>query len=467
MKSTFAKESFFSVSPQTLFQFHERQDAFSLLTPPSEGIEVLSTASTLAPSPDVVRFVTSFLFLKLKFEMIHTVYQPYDLFVDEQKSGLFTTWRHEHRFLPGGWEDDPAVMLQDRIEYGHPLGMFLRPFVNHRLGKLFAFRHQATSAELHKISRTRNQSRPSTVIITGATGLIGRRITQILLEKGIRVIAFVRNKEKAEKILGDEVTLVSWDFSQPEEGAWKKYLSEAQGVIHLAGTPLFKQRWNPAFKKQMLDSRVLGTRQLVEAIRAADPKPQSFITASAVGFYGTDPNRVAEENSSPGDDLLSRICIKWEEEAQKIEQAGLRSVQVRIGIVLSTESGALKELLPLFRTGLGGPMGYADHWINWIHLEDVARIFVMALENNAMSGPYNAAAPHPVTMEDFAKTVAKVLRRPCLMKYPPPLLKVIVGEAGRYVSGGSRALSAAIQKEGYGFFFEGLEPALRNVLGKP
>jgi ligand-binding SRPBCC domain-containing protein len=173
MKSTFSKESFFSVPQQALFEFHERRDAFSLLTPPSEGIEVLSTASTLAPSSDIVRFVTSFLFLKFKFEMIHTVYQPFDLFVDEQKSGLFSSWRHQHRFLPGGWKDDPAVLLQDRIEYGHPLGRFLRPFVNHRLGKLFAFRHQATSEELQKISRSPSRSEPSTVIITGATGLIG------------------------------------------------------------------------------------------------------------------------------------------------------------------------------------------------------------------------------------------------------------------------------------------------------
>ncbi len=468
MRAQFVKESFFSASQKDLFQFHERKDAFALLTPPNHNIDVLSQASTLRPSEDVVRFVASFLFLKFQFEMIHTVYKPDVLFIDEQKKGLFSSWQHRHRFISGGWINDPAVMLQDHIEYTHLLVPFLRPFVNHRMEGLFRHRHLITAKELKQGSaESKKAALPGHVVITGATGLIGRRITQILVEKGISVTALVRNVEKGKKVLGSDVNCVYWDFNRPEQGDWRAWLNNAAGVIHLAGTPLFQQRWTPAFKEEMEKSRVLSTRQLVDAIKGQERRPCVFVSASALGIYGTDPGRVVTEEARPADDLLARICINWEKEAQRLEQAGVRSVQIRTGIVLSTESGALKEMLPIFRLGLGGTLGYHDHWINWIHLEDIARIFVMALLNNDLKGPYNAAAPHPVMMKDFALTLSRVLRRPCLLRFPTSILKIAIGEAGEYTSGGARVLVDSIQKEGYLFFFENLEDALRSILRRP
>ena len=147
MKARYVKESFFSLSPKELFEFHERQDAFNLLTPADHNIEVLSTASTLRPSEDVVRFIAHFLFLKFQFEMIHTKYEPHSLFVDEQQKGLFSSWRHQHCFIPGGWTGDPAVMMKDQIDYSHPLALALKPFVNHRMESLFQFRHEITAKE--------------------------------------------------------------------------------------------------------------------------------------------------------------------------------------------------------------------------------------------------------------------------------------------------------------------------------
>jgi uncharacterized protein (TIGR01777 family) len=444
MRARFVKESFFSVSKRELFAFHEREDAFSLLTPASENIEVESTASTLAPSDEVVRFAVKFGPLKLRFENVHTVYEPFDLFVDEQRRGLFTHWRHEHRFQEAGWEEDPASMLTDEITYAHPLLPLLNPFVKHRLGKLFEYRHRATAGEVHRSRESRARTAGGRIVVTGATGLIGKRIVRVLLEKGLRVTAFARSVEKAQRLLGDEVSCIHWDFTRPDEGDWRRHLSEADGVIHLAGTPLFKRRWTDAFKREMEQSRSLSTRQLVDAIAASERKPRVFLSASALGYYGLDPDGIADENAQPADDLLARICVDWENEARKLDTHGVRTVQMRIGIVLSTESGALKELLPLFRMGMGGTMGSPHPYINWIHIEDTARMFTMALENGQMRGPYNAVSPKPVTNASFAKAIARALRRPALMRLPVPALRVIIGEAGKYASGGPRALAGRI-----------------------
>ena len=299
MRSRFRRELFASASKQELFSFHERDDAFTLLTPASANIEVASTASTLAPSDDVVRFAVKFGPLKFWFENVHTVYQPFDLFVDEQRKGLFTEWRHEHRFREAAWVEDPASMLTDEILYAHPLLPFFNLFVRHRLGKLFEYRHRVTVREVHGGRESRAGQAGGPVVITGATGLIGRRIVQILVESGSTVIALVRNVERARKLLGDRVTCVYWDFRQPEEGDWKRHLREADGVIHLAGAPLFERRWNAAFKREIEESRTLGTRQLVDAITASEKKPRVFISASALGYYGVDPKRVVDE-TTPG-----------------------------------------------------------------------------------------------------------------------------------------------------------------------
>jgi uncharacterized protein (TIGR01777 family) len=464
MRAQFKKESFFSVTKQELFEFHERKDAFPLLTPDFANVEVLTTASTLAPSNEVVKFAVRFGPLRFHFENIHTVYQPFDLFVDEQQKGLFSAWRHEHRFHEAGWDRDPACMLSDEIVYEHPLLPLLNPVVKRRLAGLFEYRHCATARAVHRRPEPQDSTNGARVVVTGATGLIGKRIVAILLEKGARVVAFVRNVEKARTLLGDEVTCAHWDFSKPDQGDWRNHLADADAVIHLAGTPLFAKRWTPAFKREMEDSRVLGTRQLVDAIIESDRKPGSFVSASAIGFYGTDPNTVVDEEAPPADDLLARICVNWESEARRLDEHGVRSVQARIGIALSTESGALKELLLLFRLGLGGTMGHPHHYMNWIHIEDVARILVMALFNGEMHGPYNIAAPQPARNADFAEAIAGVLGRPALMKFPVPALKIIIGEAAEYASGGGRALVDRIESTGYRFFFDQLEPALRNLL---
>lgn len=469
MRRVFAKESFFSVRPQVVFSFHERPDAFELLSPPDFAVDVESTATTLRPSEDIVRFTKRVMAIPFHFEMVHTVYRPPSLFVDEQLRGPFSSWKHEHQCIQGGWNEDPATLLQDRITYGHPL-IFAGNFaVAWPLSKLFEQRHAITRRELAVAMASSRGEERKTVVVTGATGLIGGRIAEILVEKGERVILFSRNVEKTKKIFGDNVEVIHWDFSKNDsnDDAWKRALGEADGVIHLAGTPLFAKRWNPEFKRQMKESRTLSTRQLVDAIKASDHKPEVFLCASAVGVYGTNPETLANEESPRGDDLLADICVAWEKEAKAVEEAGVRSAQLRIGVVIDTRSGALKEMLPLFKFGLGGVLGRGAPWINWIHLEDAARIFTMALYHQDLRGAINVAAPHPVTNKTLAHTLAHVLKKPCLMWYPESLLKLGIGEAAHYASGGPRVVADRVLEAGYSFFFDDLEPALRSLLNRP
>jgi len=465
MRARFRRDLFASVSKRELFEFHEREDAFTLLTPAFAGVEVASTASTLAPSDDVVRFAVKFGPLRFRFENVHTLYEPFDLFVDEQRKGLFAEWRHAHRFKEAAWDGDPAAMLTDEIVLGHPLMPLLIPFVRHRLDKLFEYRHDVTLREVHRGRESKQAGGAGRVVVTGATGLIGKRIVEILVENGSSVVALARNTEQARKLLGERVTCTQWDFTRPGEGDWKRQLSEADAVIHLAGTPLFKQRWNAEFKREMEESRTLGTRQLVDAIIASEKKPRVFVSASALGYYGTDFSRVVDETAPSADDLLARICVNWEDEARKLDAHGVRTVQMRIGIVVSKQAGAVKELLPLFWLGMGGTMGDPRPFINWIHLEDCARMFTMVLANPQIRGPYIVAAPSPVTNAEFGAAIARALGRPAWMRYPVPVIKLMIGEAGEYASGGPRARVDKIRNAGYRFFFDDLDQALASELG--
>jgi len=465
MKQVFQKETFLSAPPEAVFAFHEHPEAFRILSPPSFNVDVRSTASTLRPSEDIVRFNTNVMGLSFPFAMVHTVYRPPGLFVDEQLIGFFSYWKHEHRFLRGGWREDPATLLRDRIEYSHPLLIAGNFVVKGRLGGLFEFRHDATRRELAEAMR----GGPTTgrVVVTGATGLIGRRLVEVLVDKGIEVTALVRSPERSRSLFDDSVTTARWDFTKPEKGNWRDHIDGADAVVHLAGTPLFAKRWTPDFKKEMEESRTLSTRQLVEAISAAKQRPKVLINASAQGIYGVDPERLVREGSAFGDDILSRICIAWEKEARAVEAAGVRSVQARIGIVLSPESGALKEMLPFFKLGFGGVLGSPSPWINWIHLEDCVRMLLMALLDESLEGPLNVVSPHPVPNKTFAHTLARVLRRPCLARYPEALMRLVMGEAGSYSSGGPRVTADLAEEHGYEFFYDELEPALRNLLCRP
>jgi len=300
------------------------------------------------------------------------------------------------------------------------------------------------------------------IIITGATGLIGKKLSDALIDRGDEVIIFTRNRETAKSLFPNAMECVEWNYQHPEQ--WKSKIENSDAVIHLAGTNVFAKRWSDSFKKEILESRELSTKNLVEAIGKSKNKPSVFISASGVGFYGDCGETILNEKSPKGNDFLAKVCEVWESESRKIGEFGIRNVQIRTGLVLSTEDGALKQMLPPFKLFIGGPLGNGKQWSSWLHIADIVGIYLLAIDNKNLSGAINAASPNPVRMEEFAKTLGKVLHRPSLISVPKIVLKIIVGEAAEVVLASQRIDVKKLLKSGYKFKFEILEESLKELI---
>jgi uncharacterized protein len=312
------------------------------------------------------------------------------------------------------------------------------------------------------------------IIITGATGSIGQRLVNELLARGDDVIVFTRNPEKAKKKIVNASKYVKWDNectdapSSPElrRTGWMHEFHGVDVIVHLAGANLGAKRWNDEYKKLAYDSRIISTRNLVEAIKSIGRKPKAFICANAVGIYGSRYDEVVDENSSSGNDFMATICKDWEKEAEKVEQSGVRRVSIRTGLVMQKDEGVLKKMLLPFKLFIGGPLGSGRQWFPWIHIDDIVGIYLHAIDNENVSGAINGASPGIVTMKDFAKTLGEVLRRPSLFPVPKFAMKIVAGEVAEYAVMSQRTSVDKILNAGYKFKFENLEEALRDLLFK-
>lgn len=306
------------------------------------------------------------------------------------------------------------------------------------------------------------------VIVTGATGLIGKPLCGLLLEAGHQVVVFSRDAAKARAALGAKVESLAWGAQAGPE--WKTALGTADTVIHLAGESVAGQRWDDAFKEKIRRSRVETTRSLVEAMGQAERKPGAFVCASAVGWYGDRKDELLDEASPPGSDFLAQVCKEWEAEAQKAEALGVRVAQLRIGVVLGREGALEKMLYPLplhvspWKLGLGGPLGNGRQWMPWVHLDDVAGLFFRAATDGAFSGPINVAAPNPVTNAQFSHALGRALNRPSFASVPAFALKAILGEFAEVLLGGQHLKPSRAIERGYMFRYSELEAALKSIL---
>ncbi|MBM7119184.1 TIGR01777 family oxidoreductase [Archangium primigenium] len=298
------------------------------------------------------------------------------------------------------------------------------------------------------------------VAVTGASGFLGPILVQRLLERGHEVHVLARDVKRALSGLPSGVTGSYFDTITPLS---PDALAGAEAVIHLAGETV-NQRWTESARRRIQESRVVGTRMLVEAMKAAGTV-RRFVSASASGYYGAD--RGAEpltETGAPGDDFLARVCRAWEAEAHEADAAGIPTVVARLGVVLHPSGGALRQMLPAFRLGVGGRMGSGKQYLSWIHRDDAVGLLLFALEQEALRGPLNVTAPEPVTNEDFAHTLGAALRRPSLLPLPGFALKAALGEMSLVVLGGQRVLPRGAQDAGYTFQYTALAPALRALL---
>jgi uncharacterized protein (TIGR01777 family) len=256
------------------------------------------------------------------------------------------------------------------------------------------------------------------------------------------------------------VRLSVWDASRGEPPA--DSLQDVDAVIHLAGEPV-AQRWNAHARQAIRQSRVTGTRNLVQALAKLPKKPEVLVCASAVGYYGSRGDEILNESSSPGADYLAQICVDWEQEAQAAEASGIRVVRVRTGLVLDARGGALPRMLPPFRMGVGGKLGSGKHWMSWIHLEDLAALFQFALAN-PVTGPLNGVAPNPVINADFTRALAAAVHRPAIFPVPAFALRLLFGEMSEILLSSQRALPQAAEAAGFRFRYPELAPALAAVL---
>jgi uncharacterized protein (TIGR01777 family) len=297
------------------------------------------------------------------------------------------------------------------------------------------------------------------ITITGATGLIGRRLARELRRRGDEVTALSRDPDKAKEALGTEAH--AWD---PLAGpAPTEALEGRDAVIHLAGENV-AQRWTDESKRSILDSRELGTRNLVLGIKTATERPQVLVSSSAVGYYGPHGTEPLPEDTPPGDDFLAQVCVVWEREAQRAEELGLRVVRIRTGVVLDESGGALAKMLPFFKLGVGGPVAGGEQLLPWVHADDVVGMMLAAIDDERWSGPVNATAPEPVSNATFSKALGRALHRPALAPVPGFAVRLLYGEMAEMVTKGQNAVPSRALELGYRHRHPELDEALHDTL---
>lgn len=302
------------------------------------------------------------------------------------------------------------------------------------------------------------------IIITGATGSIGRRLVQKLTAKGDEVTVFTRNPENSQKKIPIAAKHVKWEYERLNE--WMNELNGIDAVVHLAGANLGAKRWNEEYKKLAYESRVVSMRNIVKAISQVESKPKVLISASAVGIYGNRYDELLNEKSFLGNDFLANLCRDWENEAQPVEQFGVRRVSIRTGLVLTKDEGVLKQLYLPFKLFIGGPLAGGKQWFPWIHIDDIVGIYLHAINNESVKGAVNAASPGIVRMKEFAKIFGKILNRPSVFPIPKFVMKIVAGEVADYAIMSQRVSVDKIISAGYKFKFENLEDTLRDLVGK-
>lgn len=304
------------------------------------------------------------------------------------------------------------------------------------------------------------------IFITGGTGLVGQRLVRQLQKRGDRAVILTRRYGHARQVFGPDVQLVEDD--PMKSGDWIDAIGDCDALVHLAGENVFGRRWNDDYKKQLYDSRILSTQNVVEALRRkpvrADGQPKVLVNASAIGFYGPHGSEELTEDSAPGSDFLAKLCIDWEQAARAAESAGVRVARVRVGIVLDKEGGALAKLLTPFKLGVGGPVANGRQWMSWIHHADLVGLFLLALDNADARGALNGVSPQPVTNREFGKTLGRVLHRPSFVRTPGLALRVLLGEAAGLIVTGQRILPKTALLLGYSFQYATLEAALTQIL---
>lgn len=296
------------------------------------------------------------------------------------------------------------------------------------------------------------------LLITGGSGFIGSRLVPVLTEQGYDVTVLSRNPEKTASHFNQTVTSIKQLDALSTTGAFDV-------VINLAGQGITDKRWTANIKKQLRDSRIVTTQNLIAYLRKSENKPECLISGSAIGYYGNQGEKTVDEGTSGDSSFSSKLCFDWEHVAKQAEELRIRTCYLRTGIVLGKNGGALSKMLPAFKLGLGGPMGNGSQWMSWIHIDDLIGIILYLIQHRNISGAVNGSAPNPTRNKDFSSTLGYVLKRPAFVPMPAFVLKLLLGEmAQELLLAGQRVMPKKILDAGYNFQYAELENALREVL---
>lgn len=452
----FEKSSEIPVCSDELFEWHRRPGAFERLAPPWESIELVSSEGVENGSrAEILMKIGP---IRQRWVAVHSGVEPGRQFVDSQAAGPFSSWIHTHSMKP---LSEATSLLTDSVNYSPPLRllgqMIAGRLIRRQLQRTFAFRHEVTKQDLifHK---AHSEGRQMKIAVGGSTGLVGSALVPFLTTGGHEVVRLARGSQSSSE------DSVAWN---PAEGTIDAAALEGcEAVIHLGGKNI-ACRWSDSTKELLKSSRVESASLLARTLAKLKAPPKVFLCASAIGYYGHRGDEVMTEESPAGPRFISELCQAWEEATAPAREAGIRVVNLRIGVVLTPKGGALKKMLFPFKMCGGGIVGSGKQYWSWIALDDLVRAILHCLQTDSLSGPVNATSPRVVTNREFTRTLGRVLRRPTLLPMPAFVVKAAFGEMGEELMlASTRCDSAKLVESGFEFSYENLEQALRHQLGR-
>ena len=459
---TFTHEAKFSAKKQEIWNWYNSDGAFRRIMPEWEGIQPINAGRLV--NGDETIFKVKLGPIRQKWVAKHHSVIPGESFADKMMKGPFGAWDHHHTFQA---ESDGTTSVIDNVEYKLPVHIFTGWSAGFtvlpRMKQMFEFRSVRVANDLNQIQKTSSLPRQR-ILVSGSTGMIGLQLCAFLEAAGHDVHRLLRPSTKLPTDV-DSDKVVRWNDLTGEiiEGDMNGF----DTIIHMAGAGIGDKRWSKKRLKLIRDSRIIPTENLAKIVAGLDSPPKKMLCSSAIGFYGNRGTEVLDENSNPGNDLLSNLCKDWENSSNVAKDAGINVIHLRTGIVMSPLGGALAKLLLPAQMGAGGPVGGGKQMQSWISLDDEIYAIHHLMMKEDSHGVYNLTAPNPVSQKQFAKTLGKVLRRPAFAPLPGFVIKILFGQMGKkLVLEGQDVRPTRLLESGYEFTHSELESCLRSCLGK-
>ena len=457
---TYIKKTKIKASVERVFSWHERDGVIARLTPPWAPLEMISRSGQWVEKGVRVKFRIKFFGISMVWLAEHFDYEKNVVFKDRQLKGPFSVWEHTHRFIPDGESVyEPNMFMEDRVRFKLPFGLLSLPFyglAKKEFDRMFSYRHRVLK---HDLEHDLVKGSKKRILISGASGTIGKALVPFLRTCGHEVIRLVRKKDKLKK---DEIFWDPYSATLDLDQA-----GPLDAVINLNGMDISRGKWSDVQKQKIIDSRVIPTSLLVEKMKGLKHKPKVFICASAIGFYGEGGDSSLSESSSCGDFFISDVCRQWEDAALAAESAGIRTVRLRIGIVLSLAGGALARMALPFQLGCGVIISEGRQYMSWISMDDAVSAILHILNSKEISGAVNLTAPVPVTNKEFSLSLARVFSKKVRFRLSKSIALLLWGQMGKEtLLSGARVKPDKLLNSGFSFQHEDVFAALKDMLGR-